>query len=186
MQIFISILLFFLWWLFWYIYNFRLLKNGLSTESHPNKVSAVYLLFIILFLLITYFPNYSYNFIFIAIFSLFIFLTSITFPSIFIGRIINSTFQVTWLFCQAFLFSNLLLVAVIFWIGHAPIFILKHLSISGKFLVFLGALILGIILGIETIYLLFPFSFFVPLITHYFVYKLLRPFDIKFKFGIIN
>ncbi|MEI7579898.1 MAG: hypothetical protein WCJ58_07770 [bacterium] len=184
--IFNFFLLFLIWFTFWYCYNFLLLPKGYSTEKTPLQLSLIFLILSVVCIAIGFgqnsFDNLQYLFpiVIIAIAAYLIKKREA-------GRIMNTLFQMSWLFAFTGIFqTNFVLLMLIFFGGHLPAFLVKHLHIQAKVIIMilaaLGALVFSLILTL----LPTPISFFSIMIIHYLFYAIFRPWDHKWKLNLVN
>jgi len=181
------VILFILWFGFWYFYNFVLLKKNISTEKNPDILSYIYISFSVLIILLARLFSYTKYLEFQLLMIIVFVIASLINRDRYMGRISNSTFQLVWLlsFVEA-LNANLIGIALVFWIGHLPIFLIQHMTFSGKLLVFSLSFIGGLLLSFELTQFQLPYNLLIAIATHFIFYYLLRPYDNKHGWGIIN
>lgn len=176
-----------IWFGFWGVYNFVLLPEKLSTERTPLLLSVVYFLLSVLCLEIAKVDGLT---VFVeSIVFLIIMVLDLKKESRIYGRLSNSIFQVTWFYAVGHvLHFNIVYMAVIFAVGHIPIYFAKHLNTLSKSIVVVFAVLGGILMaGIVS---LFSGTILVgqtiAILIHFYFYFLLRPIDSRYHLRIIN
>lgn len=184
MNSYIVIFLYLIWFGFWEFYNAYLLKKNYTTEGTPQILVPVYCIFSFTLLVIS--RTFSTFNLLLLIFSLFL---GLYLKNRFSGRLSNSIFQMTWLSALATAITSptLIMIATLFFVVHLPIFYVSHLKTEGKLIILLCSFIGGYILASEFIFLPTPYNLIAMITTHLISYELIiRPFDFKYKLGIIN
>jgi len=175
-----------LWYAFWYVYNFILLQKGIATETHPRITSGIYLTLTFIFLSLSGLVNFYFLFWILLLFivgALVVYL----YPNRYLGRLSNALFQIIWLYVITVLGNfNILMVGILFLIGHLPIIFVTHLKVTAKVLILVTSLFLGLIYATFFTYIFSPLHLLICIIFHVLVYEIVRPIDKKFKLNIIN
>lgn len=176
-----------IWFGFWGVYNFVLLPEKVSTERTPLLLSTVYFLLSTLCLGVAKADGRT-----ILVESMVFFIIIIMDSkreSLIYGRLSNSIFQVTWFHAVGHVLQfNVVYMALIFAVGHIPIYLVKHLNTLSKSMVMILAVFGGIFLA--NIVGLFPERILVgpimAVLIHFYFYFLLRPIDSRYHLRIIN
>ena len=179
-------LLFSIWWFLWYAYNFILLPKKRSTEATPYLLGCIFIISSLTCLYIAFGPNMLISLPGLA------FVIALSFVLTLVnkretGRLLNSLFQITWLYSfTSFTGGNFWLLGLIFFAGHLPLFVVKHVGMPGKLLVLSFSFFGGFAIAFMLVTLPYPFSIFAGIGLHYFTYMLVRPYDQKYKMNLIN
>ena len=180
-------MLYTLWFLLWYIYNYVLLPRKWTTEGHPAISGIIFSIFTLLSLLVGFgngvidiLPQLMLAYVIILII---FFVNKRT-----AGRLWNSLFQILWLYSFAGLgITDSITLAMIFIIGHFPIFILKFLSFKIRFAILLLSIGGGFSFALAIAMIPFPFSIYLAILIHFAAYELMiRPIDKKYHLNILN
>ncbi|HRI05682.1 MAG TPA: hypothetical protein PLV59_01925 [Candidatus Dojkabacteria bacterium] len=178
--------LYLFWFIAWGIYNYYFNLKGFSTEYTPLRTSLFfYFLFCLLFIsfdLVVYTENLASWWLGVgALVGL------CTTRNIYFARFSNSLFQMLWVYALSVVITtDLLHLALLFFVGHIPIFLLPHLSNKGRLFIFVSSFAGGIIFAL--IYHSFDFlpAIVVNSLIHTLFYAILRPYDRKLHMNIIN
>lgn len=181
------VLLLVVWFGFWGVYNFVLLPDKVSTERTPLLLSIIYFLVSILCLEVAKVDGLT---VFVeSIVFLIIMVMDLKKESRVYGRLSNSIFQVTWFYAAGYVMHfNVVYMALIFAIGHIPIYFVKHLNMLSKSIVMVLAVLGGILMaGIVSLFsgwILVGQT--IAVLIHFYFYFLLRPIDSRYHLRIIN
>lgn len=168
------------WLVGWGVYNFFLLPREIASEKTPDKI-AIY--FGLLSLLTTFIFSLKFSVAILIIYGLIWCWPN----SIAKGRISNSLFQMCWLVCVYWFFNqSLIITAIVFWIGHWPIWLVQHLEWKAKILLIGIAGLGGILFSLVLWSLEFPYNFVFIIFIHMAFYEILRPWDERYSLGLIN
>jgi hypothetical protein len=183
--ILVVVLLYVIWFIFWGLYNFVCLQRSISTEKSPAPLNILYFVFTLLSVIIA---NQISIFIFwLILIYIPLYVLALVTKNRNFGRLGNSIFQMTWLFCMfALIGKNIFLLSLAFAIAHLPIYLVKHLNRYSASIVMLMASIGGIAFSLILTTLTYPANIVIMVALHFSCYFLLRPFDNRYKLHIIN
>lgn len=184
------LVLYIIWFVFWYLYNFYGVPKGITTEKRPIFFSILYCVLTCLILIISgasaeIIANILTFFLVILLIN-----ASKKGEDMWCDRLSNSAFQMTWLFSFVSLVNhNAFLLAVIFFIGHLPILFAKvsHIKLATKTIVLALSGIGGIVPAFLLIRYYPLYGLTLATVIHYMTYfYFLSPLDNKYKLNIIN
>ncbi len=181
----IILYLFFIWLLYWGLYNFVFLKKGISNEKSPTKMLLVDFIFL-LPLIILIDNRISHYFTYLIIFALLILFSLVT-KSYRSGRIGNSIFQMVWLYALFITTKNSpFLLIFYFTLAHAPIFFVEQLDHDMKIFIIIVSFLGAIIFALSFLYPYYPINLIVAILIHYYFYVKIRPISYKLGLNIVS
>jgi len=159
----------------------------MSCHKGPLKAGLVFILFTFLSL----YSAYDIGIVkFMPFLTLYIMRALIIYPykSHITGLLLNSLFQMSWLYCFALLTgSNFTLLGFIFFAYHIPILFLNTINMKVRVILLILSSIGGIVIAFLLIIPTYPYSLLAGILLHFLTYFVfLVPLDSKYKIGIIN